>query len=436
MPDAAGCTDYDVIVLGAGISGLVTASVLAAQGNERVLVADVYDHVGGNHIDFTSGPYTFDIGSLIFQDDSPLLKHFPEMLPAYVVIDPSWGRLNPQKVVTRYPISIRDDVLAAGPAGVSRILASAIYARVFQRNMNNAKEFARYWIGGHLLHRSGLEAYMTRFYGVDPADIDIDLAQKRMRWISENASVLNQIKRRLDRTPPGPSNRQLARPREGFSHLYAIARRKLERNGATFLLGADLKRLERDGEGFRLAVNGSLVSSKRVISTIPINHAEALCGLPSQPLRSITLISLYFSFSGRRGFEQSVLYNFSHTGSWKRITVYSDFYGRANAREYFTVEVVSDRLIDTVEKAEADFRRHVAENDLLRGDLVLEGSASLDNAYPVYSDRSAERAAEAIARLEAFGVESFGRQGGFNYQPTARNSTLEAEIALSKAPIR
>ena len=72
---------YDVIVLGAGISGLVSASVLLKNGYRNVLVVEEYAHIGGNHIDCRIGEYTFDIGSFIFQDDLPLLAHLPEFCP-------------------------------------------------------------------------------------------------------------------------------------------------------------------------------------------------------------------------------------------------------------------------------------------------------------------------------------------------------------------
>jgi hypothetical protein len=141
---------------------------------------------------------------------------------------------------------------------------------------------------------------------------------------------------------------------------------------------------------------------------------------------------LYFSFSGERGFTEAILYNFSHTGAWKRLTVYSDFYGRHDDREYFAVEVISNHIKGSVADAEADFRSHVAANGLFLGDLRLEGNQFLENAYPIYKDRADRTAAKAIDALKAFGIESFGRQGGFNYQPTARVSTLEAEAALRR----
>ena len=137
-PDA-----FEVIVLGAGISGLVSASVLLKQGYQRVLVVDEYNHIGGNHIDCRIGDYTFDIGSFIFQDDSPLLAHLPEILPLYVPINPTWGRLNPQGVVTEYPISIRDDILSAGPVEWLRMMLSVLSARVFRRRLRRGARLAQ-----------------------------------------------------------------------------------------------------------------------------------------------------------------------------------------------------------------------------------------------------------------------------------------------------
>ncbi|WP_018857890.1 NAD(P)-binding protein [Rhizobium sp. 42MFCr.1] len=423
---------FDVIVLGAGISGLVAASILSAQGN-RVVVVDEYDHVGGNHMDWSSNEgYTFDVGSLIFQDDSPLLRHFPELLEHYVPISPTWGRLNPQGKITVYPISIRDDIFGAGPIGLMRIFASVLYARIFCRRMVNARDFARYWIGGYLLHWSGLESYMRRFYGLKPEEIDLDLARKRMLWIAEYASLTNLSRRLLTRKrASGPTNRQMARPREGFAALYGAAVSRLETCGVVFKLSAEMRQLHKSDCGYELLLDDSCLGGTRVVSTVPINVAERICGNgQTSALKTITLITLYFSFAGERGFPQAIIYNFSHEGSWKRLTVYSDFYGRVGEREYFAVEVIAG-TVTSAEHAEADFRHHACANGLFRGDLKLEGSHVLTNAYPIYSKGAAQTAAQAIKRLKGFGIESIGRQGGFNYQPTARVSAIDAEAAIT-----
>ncbi|OWV83248.1 NAD(P)-binding protein [Rhizobium sp. R693] len=425
---------FDAVVLGAGISGLVAASVLAEKG-ERTLVIDDYGHVGGNHMDWTSHDgYTFDVGSLIFQDDSPLLRHFPELLGHYLPIAPTWGRLNPQGKITDYPISVRDDIMAAGPVGLTRIALSVLYARLFCKRMANARDFARYWIGDYLLKRSGLETYMKRFYGIAPEQIDLDLARKRMGWISEHASIGTLLRKLLrSRTAAGPVNCQLARPKDGFASLYDVAVERLTKAGVSFRLSAGTQNIRKIDSGFEITFDGGVVFTRRVISTIPIPAAERLCGMASQSaLDTITLISLYFSFAGERGFSQSIIYNFSHYGAWKRLTVYSDFYGRVNGREYFAVEVIAGGDVRSVDQAKEDFRRHTQANGLFTGELTLEGSQVLESAYPIYSKGAAQHAAQAIDALRAFGIESMGRQGGFNYQPTARVSTIEVEAALGR----
>lgn len=432
--EKADTSEFDAIVMGAGISGLVSASILLEQGNSRVLVVDEYEQVGGNHIDRAYEGFTFDVGSFIFQDDSPLLRHLPELLPLYVPIKPSWGKLTPQGVIARYPFSVQDDFLSAGPVEVLRILLSTAFARIFRRRLHNARDFARYWIGARLLHRSGLEHYMERFCGLPAEEIDLTFAEKRMLWISEHASLTNLV--HILRPPtmssaPPVTNQQLARPREGFAHLYRPAVRRLEEGGATFVLGAATRSLTKMGGTFQVRVGAQCFVADRVISTIPIDRAQELCGMARErDLPTVTLMSLFFSFSGERGFEQAILYNFSHDGAWKRLTMYSDFYGRHGGREFFAVEVIAEQVRESVEAAQKNFRQHTSENGLFAGDLQLEGSYTLQHAYPIYTQRAGERAERAIAALRAFGIESFGRQGGFEYQPTARVSTLEAEAAL------
>jgi hypothetical protein len=432
--DSSAADAYEVIVLGAGMSGLVSASILLKEGYKNVLVVDEYAHIGGNHIDRSIGEYTFDIGSFIFQNDSPLLAHLPEILPLYVPINPSWGRLNPQGIVTQYPISIKDDFIAAGPVEWLRILLSVLFARMFRRRLQNARDFAQYWIGARLLHRSGLENYMTRFYGLPAEKINLKFAEKRMLWIKERASLRGAFRRWTMPAAKSAPNQQLARPREGFAHLYQVAVERFEKSGVTFQLGEKLQSLQKDGDLFFLQTGSRLIAARRVVSTIPLDRIQKLCGMSlDNGLMTVTLISLFFTFVGDRGFKQSILYNFSHAGSWKRLTVYSDFYGRSGGREFFAVEVNADHVHGSVETAEQDFRRHASENGLFAGDLRLEGSHIVSNAYPVYAVKADEQAANVIAALRMLGIESIGRQGGFDYQPTARVSTLIAEAAISRA---
>jgi protoporphyrinogen oxidase len=276
---------------------------------------------------------------------------------------------------------------------------------------------------------------MVRFYGLPMDKIDIKFAEKRMLWIKEHASIRRYLPLSILKRSGRPSirNKQLARPREGFTYLYQVAAKRLERSGVTFRLGAKMLSLKKKDGLFFLDTEQGQMAAARVISTIPLERVQELCGIvPEEKLQAVTLISLFFSFSGDRRFKDSVLYNFSHTGAWKRLTVYSDFYGPAGGREFFAVEVNADHVSGSVEIAAKDFRHHTSENGLFAGDLRLEGSHIISNAYPIYTKKADERAANVIAALRSFGIESLGRQGAFDYQPTARDTTLKAEAALQE----
>lgn len=436
MTNKNAASSYDVIVLGAGMTGLASADILIEQGAARVLVLDEYDRLGGNHVDQAIGGYTFDVGSLIFQDDAPIVARFPVMLEHYVEVDPSWSRLTPQGRVSDYPISIRDDLISAGPFEMLRIGLSLIWARIRLRRQRNALEFAQYWLGPRMARRSGLERYIQRLCGLPAQFIDLEFARSRMGWISEYArvdKVLGLL--RASRHPVSTSrpNRQLVRPRGGFAELYGPVGDALAAEGVEIRLGQELVSIGSDEQGLTVMTAAGAVRAPRLVSTIPISRALGLFGEPDPVLPTVTLVSLYFSFSGKRGFGSSILYNFATDGTWKRLTVYSDFYGRHDDREYFTVEVVEHDGEPDINRASAQFHEHTAKNGLFDGDLRLEGGNILGNAYPIFTDGSSARAAQGVARLRELGVESFGRQGGFQYQPTARNSVRAAERALGAA---
>jgi protoporphyrinogen oxidase len=188
---------WDAIILGAGVTGLVAASVLHRQGLKRVLVIDEYDRLGGNHIHRHIGPYTFDIGPQIFQDDSPLMAHFSELLAIYHPVTIDISRIAPGGDVRAYPFSLREDVVSAGPVEWIRLLASLAWARVPPVRIANAADYARYWIGPRVFDRSGLAHYIERFYGAKASEIDKVFAEKRMPRIADAASLRKRIAKLL-----------------------------------------------------------------------------------------------------------------------------------------------------------------------------------------------------------------------------------------------
>jgi protoporphyrinogen oxidase len=437
---------WESIVLGAGTSGMVAASILSGRFEGRppgtartVLVLDEFPDLGGNHLSFGLNGYTFDIGSFFFSENSPFLAHFPELLPLYENHDPgtySVARITPQMKLARYPADYRNDIFGHGLVMPFRFLASALYGRLFVDEDQSADGFARHWIGDRFFRESGLRSYMERLFGEKPENIESQFAYKRMRWVKRNARAGEFLRTciRQYRTPdPAPVQRQLVRPRDGFPGLYRVAEAALAEHGASFRLNSRLTGIRNSGAaGMEVHLaDGSILKCRQLVSTIPLNRTLPLCGLDLPPqLRTACLLTLFVSFSGHRGFAANVLYNFSAEGQWKRLTMHSDFYGDHDGRAYFSVECIMQGDADCPDQRFGEFKSLVQKMGLFDGDLKLEGHRITKSAYPVYRQGATAAAERAIAQLRTMGVLSFGRQGGFDYQPTSGISTAEAERQL------
>ena len=423
---------WDAIILGAGISGLVATKLLQRQGLTKIAIVEQYRHVGGNHIDRHIGPFTFDIGTLIFWENSPFFNHFPELLPLYQPIEAAFGRIIPSGEVSAYPVAISAEVLAKSFPEIFRLISSLVISRLFRRKPANAAEFARYWIGARLFEKSGLGSYMERFYGVKADEIELDFAKKRMGWISDAASLRNRFQRMLKRKSGRQKVQQFVRPRAGFATLYDLARRSLEEQGAVFFLGESVVGIEKVGRAFCVRSERDTWEGNRLVSTIPLQQLPSLCGMDDSPkLSSVELASLFFSFEGKRGFKYSVLHNFSSAGRWKRLTMFSDFYGTVENREYFGVEVNLPKSDSGIDQLAQDFITNVRDRGLFDGDCRLEGFMTTANAYPVYTGGATEEARRILQKIHGYGIESVGRQGGFDYLPSAANTTAVVEAALA-----
>lgn len=415
---------FDTIILGGGATGLTVAAKLAGSG--RLCVVDEYDRLGGNHISREIDGCSFDIGAFVFQEDDPLFHAFPAMGPALLGQDLSLGRITPAGRLSHYPYSVKNDLVAGGVIEILRAGTSLLWGKLRYRRPRNAAEFAKFFMGGRVYRTSGLEHYIARLFGVRPDTVELEFARKRMNWIARAGSLSGWSRRRAINRPLPP--RPAIRPKAGFIAFYEPARAQLEAQGVQLMLGQAPTRVEKQGQDFVITVGSEVLQCRRLISTIPLTTLAELAGVSGgASLRSLDLASLYFSFEGDRGFSQTVLYNFSQSGLWKRLTMHSDGYGRVDGREYFSVEApMQAKDVDTYDALEADFRASVAAAGLLLGDLRLLGADRTKFAYPIYTEGASATAAALIATLEGLGIEFVGRQGRFDYLPTAKEGAKKA----------
>ncbi len=422
-----------VVVLGGGVSGLVAADMLADAG-ERVILLEPYDRLGGNQHSTNIGPYTFDIGSFIFFSGSPFFRRFPGAeavcQPAQIVAD----RITPQGRISRYPFSVADDLIWRGPIEVALTGLSLIWGRIASRAPRSAGSFARYYLGRRLFVQSGLEAYITRLCGIPADEVEHQFAEKRMNWIARALSF-GTMAGIFRPKAPGSGPTVLARPRAGFEVLFAEAAAQLEAKGVEIRLNSSLDKIERTADGFEVTTTNRGVKAARVISSLPLVVTAQACGLPApEIIQSLPLLSLYIAFDGDLGFPSQVLYNFTPTGSWKRLTVHSKVYGKVEGREFLSVEVPLARGLRDADQEFEAFLAFMRDHGLMAGHAMLIGHERTDFAYPTYAHGSMAASEALIDEIEATGVEMLGRQGRFDYIPTASRATELVAERLGAKP--
>ncbi len=166
---------------------------------------------------------------------------------------------------------------------------------------------------------------MKRFYGLAAEDIDLDLARKRMLWISEYASVINLTRPSLQQVGVQPARKSAGRPgQRRVCHPLLVSRPSSRALMAlSSRLSAGMRGVEKVPSGFELTGRRRRVRSAHCPYRADCHRRKALWDGVAARYSRPSPISLHSSFSGERGFTQSIIHNFSHTGVHGRSTVYS-----------------------------------------------------------------------------------------------------------------
>ncbi len=405
-----------VAILGGGPAGLALAGSLAGVEGLEIDLVEKSARIGGLQHSVECEGLHFDIGTFLYFDNHGLFNAFPQIKPLFVPITYTPTSIFPSGKIGAYPFTVRqflndNGLLAAIRAGIDLCASKLICHRD-----TSASEFARYYIGDTIYQRSGLANYIHRLHDVSGDEIDAKFARERMPFLSR-LSLRKMLRKLLPGTTPRvKTNQYYVRPAEGIPAVYGPILNELKSRGVNVLLGSELKSIRRQGSGFVVEGNHTGFYDK-IVSTIPISDMLALIGLkPETNIESRGLISLFYR--GEISPQSSILFNFSFEGAWKRVTVFSRFYGPAeNGDDYFTVEITSDDFtLENIERLRLEF-----EKESLRHNICEKAPRFLNyyltrHAYPVFRRGGTPGVEREKQRIVDFGIELLGRQGNFEYQ--------------------
>lgn len=292
--------DADVIIVGAGISGMATAARLQARGM-RTLVLEAHGLVGGCAGFFQTRGFSFDVGATTFVDFEPggiggqflaeigLPRIDGDVLPGYQVWLPdrtvalqrdtvAWHheRLSAFGATPGHCAfwALLDDLAAtfwqASRAGIKLPLRShGDVVQAARRIPPGRWPLARYlrWTMADALHACGLDddIPLRRFLGM--------LIQDTVHSTVEAAPLINSA---LGMTIRGAG---LTRPRGGARGFWRTLVAHYQALGGTVRVGARVERITRTGAGFTVHTRRGDFQTPQVVSTLPVWNSAQL-GLP------------------------------------------------------------------------------------------------------------------------------------------------------------
>jgi protoporphyrinogen oxidase len=414
-----------VLVLGAGIAGLAAADALNRAGY-RVTVLERGSAPGGAHRSHQIGPYTFDVGSIFYDDKGLIFSLAPENRELCPAVHRIERRIAPDGKLLSYPIEPRE-LLHWGYPKLSKALLDLLLRRQITRLDGTLETICLARLGRTIYTDTGLKSYITRFNHTDPRLLDEEFFLYRMGFIERQtrlSALLGHVRRALFGQAFRAANLRPSvlrvRPRDGFLALFTPLQQRLEAAGVVFAMNEELQRIEGKPAGYVVQTSAGTHRCDIVVNTIPLDTLHtALFGTPSG-IGSLDLMTLFVSARRLAPAMGNVLFNFHATGRWKRATIYSRLYSDpAVAREYLSVEhtILPGAAADP-ETAFAEFKAQL-EGFGHAEDLRLEGHDRVSDCYPLYRPGTHALRPQILKRIEATGVVTVGRQGRFEYLPTS-----------------
>ncbi len=308
---------YDVLVVGAGLSGIVVAERLASVCGKRVLVIDSRDHVGGNcydYIDAETGIRVNKYGAHLFHTNDEevvaYIQRFSEWVPwEHRVVALCDGKYVPVPVNTTTINQLCGAHLVDAPEMTSWLDAETAVADRAPRNSQDVLDRRV----GPRLSRALFEPYTFKQWGKTPAQLAPE--------------VLQRIPVRCGFDPRYFSDRYQLLPKHGYTAFFdAIVARTP---------GIDV-RLRTPFEAVAATTSG-----RPVVYTGPIDRYFGACGEPKLEYRSI---NFHVERYETRGFFQpnSVVNHPSASVPYTRSVEYKHFLNQASDRTIVVHESTTD----------------------------------------------------------------------------------------------
>lgn len=280
-----------VVIVGAGVAGLLTAHLLAEAG-AQVVVIEKLPVVGGLARSFVyDDKYVFDCGPHRFDTANPNVKTYLErVLQRGTTFFPRKSEVYFQGSYYSWPIKPQNLVqLPVSTAGRAFVDLAVNGMRTYGEDNFQNYILRQY---GPTLYKEFFEGYSVKFLGIHPRETHSDWAKVGINRaiIDDNAQMQNLFQ--LLKSTMMQVNKTAQRflyPQGGMHEAWAQVADQLVAKGGRIITGVGAELVGRDGEIVEVRAGDEVFEPSQVVWTAPITLA---CAQLKQPVPELNYLGL------------------------------------------------------------------------------------------------------------------------------------------------
>ena len=319
-----------------------------------------------------------------------------------------------------------------------RVVVHLLIDKVRFYKYQSLEEYCKYYTGTFFYKMSGLSNYIKRFHADIPVnEVSKEFGEQRISGLQHNG-IRKFMRRGLSyfaKKMAGSPSKVFSRPKEGYQMLFEKIENILTNKGITIQKDINIQKIERKDAQFQLYTEKEILFFDYVIFTTPLEVVASLFNRKlSYPPKHIHLLSLFYK--GKVHSSSNVIYNFSNEGNWKRMIVFSKYYGQHEGKDYFTIEVPITTYNEAkISELQLDFEQFVQKTPFFE-DIIFQGKAFTPYAYPLLDPKIEATRNQLISEIEAeYGILLIGRQGKHEYlnsSPIIANTIKDITVFWEK----
>lgn len=436
-----------VVILGAGAAGLAAAwKILNASKNHSVTVLEQDNGPGGLAKTFEWNGFRLDLGPHRFHTEIAEIRDF---MREFCEESMEWvdrrSRMLLNGRYVPYPVKPLPTLRALGPAESLRFLASAAGVLLRPKPKPNAsyEEYVRDYYGD-MLYRKVFEPFARKVWGVEPSQLDGEVARVRLRgdniWQALKDGLFSRQQTYVSK---------FLYPPEGIGGIAERFARRIGEMGGTIHYNRTVRTVRHNGHKVTEVETGGPEGTQRfgcdiLVSTVPLPLTAELAD-PAFPgavcraaekLRFRSIVLLYLVFNGALGIRDTWLYYPEDHVPFSRISVPENF-TRLNKTDGHTCLCLEYpcELGDRVWNTEAEDLAGGAF-EILRSTGLAESppadalAVRVRDGYPLYAKGYGRQLKKVCAHLRDFqNWISAGRQGLFRHNNTDQSIQMGLDAA-------